>query len=472
MSTQEASTGAMPSFISAVANANDKYICTAKASDVGKVKIRYLLERQLKVPIFQRRYCWNKDQWSQLFDDVTSLIQQGKEVHSLGRITCAVSPAEGNRLLVIDGQQRNTTSTLLLAAIRDAAHQQPEGRALADELNGILMPDASGLQRWLQEKRCSSGKQAATVEEGECLDFMALLPTYCDRAPFFSAVLPPEAAVITDGLKWQRPLQAKKHFEEKLRALSVGELHLYADAVLTKLEWLFFPLDLTSNYGDGTDDLQVIFERLAIRDAAFCRPSRSSEFVGLGAADFVRNLLLGSFPTEAESIRMYEAHWLPMEMAAGLASQRTGMDAGTLLEKLLESFLKAQPKRPGSSLKPKPPSINAGLVGGPLYPRFRRWFSDTLNNTEEGETRDRADTLTKTVAVLVQLQSYASNHFASGNDKNLQRVREPELEQPLRQRCKMCRTSCPGSARKCLGCGMALLPPVPPGASGSERFSL
>mmetsp|Transcript_33090 Transcript_33090/g.77422 ORF Transcript_33090/g.77422 Transcript_33090/m.77422 type:complete len:468 (+) Transcript_33090:67-1470(+) len=460
MSSPQVGSHSGAGFIAAVAQANDKYICTAKADDVGKVNIRHLLSRQLKVPIFQRRYCWSKDQWNTLFDDVEAMINNGKEKHSLGRITCAVSAEDSSRILVIDGQQRNTTATLMLAAIRDTASARKESRELAESLNSILIPDIDAFHAWLRKKRIHKPNQAITVTEGECLNFVALLPTYCDRAPFFSAVLPLEAGVSAERCRWQRPLQAKAHFKEKFAQMSSEQLQCFAEAVLSKLEWLYFPIDLTSNYQDGTDNLQVIFERLAIRDAAFCRPSRSSEFVGLGAADFVRNLLLGSFPDEQESIKMYEDQWLPIESAAEATSERTGLSAGTLLEMMLENFLKAHPRRAEGGAC-KPPSINAALVGGPIYPRFRRWFTAAL---EEGEDQT-ADWQGRTIEILAQLKQYAMEQFARGNEGALRHGRptaNPSGKEPRRQTCKYCRTSSPGTAAKCHGCGMPLLPPVLP----------
>jgi len=81
----------------------------------------------------------------------------------------------------------------------------------------------------------------------------------------------------------------------------MATLNSLADVVLHKLEWLFFPISVNGVFeDDGTEDLQLIFERLAIRDATFCKPSRATEFASMGAADFVRNLLLGSFRCESD----------------------------------------------------------------------------------------------------------------------------------------------------------------------------
>jgi len=73
-----------------------------------------------KVPKYQRTYAWTKDQWSDLYYDITSLSED--EVHFLGSIV--VIPDEGHRIGInffrlVDGQQRLATLLIWLAAIRD-----------------------------------------------------------------------------------------------------------------------------------------------------------------------------------------------------------------------------------------------------------------------------------------------------------------------------------------------------------------
>ena len=100
-------------------------ICTAKGDDVRMVDVEYLLKQRLRIPIFQRRYCWYEEQWSTLLGDVCLVASGSKSKHALGRITCVLDSSCDGRLLVVDGQQRNTTCTLLLAAVRDVAASRP-----------------------------------------------------------------------------------------------------------------------------------------------------------------------------------------------------------------------------------------------------------------------------------------------------------------------------------------------------------
>jgi uncharacterized protein with ParB-like and HNH nuclease domain len=92
-----------------------------KAQDL---QFTQLLEgsKQFIIPIFQRTYSWEESHCQQLWDDI---VRVGKRAdldrHFIG---CAVYIPETNvdasipRWLVIDGQQRITTMTLLLLALK------------------------------------------------------------------------------------------------------------------------------------------------------------------------------------------------------------------------------------------------------------------------------------------------------------------------------------------------------------------
>ncbi|OLT10234.1 hypothetical protein BJF77_00425 [Kocuria sp. CNJ-770] len=84
-------------------------------------------ENQYLVPLYQRPYQWGKAQWSVLWQDIVQLTEDIKEDpssnHFIGSLVLA--PYAGNvaggltRHLVVDGQQRLTTLTILLVAIHD-----------------------------------------------------------------------------------------------------------------------------------------------------------------------------------------------------------------------------------------------------------------------------------------------------------------------------------------------------------------
>lgn len=85
---------------------------------------------QFVIPIYQRNYSWTADQCRQLWSD---LMRAGRDekvnAHFIGSIVYVErglsSVTSQEALLVIDGQQRLTTSTLLIAAL--AKHFEVKG---------------------------------------------------------------------------------------------------------------------------------------------------------------------------------------------------------------------------------------------------------------------------------------------------------------------------------------------------------
>ena len=81
-------------------------------------------EKQNLVPLFQRPYSWKRSHWQTVWDDV--MVQYDLEdnsTHFMGAIVSVPArsvPVGVNKYLIIDGQQRLTTVSLLLCALRDA----------------------------------------------------------------------------------------------------------------------------------------------------------------------------------------------------------------------------------------------------------------------------------------------------------------------------------------------------------------
>ncbi|WP_231212697.1 DUF262 and DUF1524 domain-containing protein [Helicobacter pylori] len=86
-------------------------------------------KNQLVIPIYQRVYSWEKEQCKQLWDDIIKIGGDDKmDGHFIGSILYVLDSIthSGNVLLIIDGQQRLTTITLLLAALRDRLNDEDE----------------------------------------------------------------------------------------------------------------------------------------------------------------------------------------------------------------------------------------------------------------------------------------------------------------------------------------------------------
>jgi len=239
--------------------------------------------------------------------------------------------------------------------------------------------------------------------------------------------------------------------------MCASDLASLANAVLFGLQWLLFPITIQGN-ADGTEDLQVIFERLAQRDATFCKPHRATEFADMGAADFVRN----SFRDEATAVSVYKARWLPMEQAAATyassvfvaakakvaattpvirqrcpsssgnthtikGSSNTGSGGGKVdgsvgregglagaLEAMLEIFLLEQPEAhlyPNDNAAAMGGGVSQVYVGGHLYSRFRAWLTAALRAslvTQEDIAKTSVDGRVTSAAAISDAETHTT----------------------------------------------------------------
>ena len=149
--------------------------------------LKELLEgtKQYQVPLYQRTYSWSKDQHERLWSDLVLLAedrQANREAtHFLGSVVLAPSPSNGptgvHRYLVVDGQQRLTTLSILLAAIRDhrAATEGPQHR---DRINEQYLEN-----KWEEESAR-----------------LKLSPTQADRESYRACIRQTSSAGSADGV--------------------------------------------------------------------------------------------------------------------------------------------------------------------------------------------------------------------------------------------------------------------------------
>jgi len=416
-------------------NTNDKNLCLMDA----------IIPIKFHVPIFQRRYCWTETQWQTLLMDAATATTSSDDFHSLGRLTCTnlstlpIRPEQqqqqeekvddtrnkaSGRSIILDGQQRFTTVTLLLAAIRDALWKRQQRfmeknlpflenpTQIMDEIDQILFPDQEDYQQWLNT--------SPKLEEGIELNFAKLIPTYCDRWSYYSAILPKHLQISNrlmvqdNDTAFRRPLVAKDYYDAVLCTFSNGELLNLLDGIYHKLTMLLFPMEFATGRDDATQDPMVVYERLAIRDATFCTPRRSDEHVTMSGLDMIRNAMLGTFEQEADAMKFYQSYWLPMEQMAAtfVGDKNTGTtvvdddhhqdhpqqeEDRNNMQSMMRAFLDQE------SLDHEEEKLEEGTVGGLLYVRFQLWqdrYSATFTTTEssssleaEQATRQQGETI-------------------------------------------------------------------------------
>ncbi len=236
---------------------------------------RYLLnllegtKTRFVIPVYQRNYDWHIEQCKQLFDDLEDLVVQGGESHFFGSI---VSKADGDIRVVIDGQQRITTSYLLLLALvrqlRDGVIAS-EDENLADMINEEYLID-----KWHKSDRKLKLK---LIKD--------------DQAAF-------EAIYVSDEKKFIQDSNVTQNYLYFCRR--IAKSFLDADQLRSAIEKLMI-IDIKL---DKEDDAQRIFESL------------NSTGLDLSEGDKIRNfILMGLEPNDQEEC--YEKYWNEIEKNTG-----------------------------------------------------------------------------------------------------------------------------------------------------------
>ena len=232
--------------------------------------------KQFVIPIYQRTYSWSKPQCEQLWNDI---IKAGSDENIPGHFIGSVVYIEKgiyqvssvNQLLVIDGQQRLTTLSLLLMAL---AKYFEEKEGTPDKTKKRLM------------------NYYLLNSEEEDLQKYKLYLTQTDKETYFSFLeekdLPKEYS--------PRVVENYKYFEE-----SIKKSNLEPEEILNGIHKLFIvDVSLDRNY----DNPQLIFESL------------NSTGLDLSQADLIRNyILMGQEPKLQEEL--YKKYWFPMEQSYG-----------------------------------------------------------------------------------------------------------------------------------------------------------
>ncbi|WRG43599.1 DUF262 and DUF1524 domain-containing protein [Helicobacter pylori] len=100
--------------------------------DAGAITLLGFFEEnqnnQFVIPIYQRLYSWEKEQCKQLWDDIIKIGGNDKmNGHFIGSILYVLDgKTPSSPLLIIDGQQRLTTITLLFIALRNHSSEEVE----------------------------------------------------------------------------------------------------------------------------------------------------------------------------------------------------------------------------------------------------------------------------------------------------------------------------------------------------------
>ena len=231
---------------------------------------------QLTIPIFQRTYSWPFEQCQQLWNDIIRVGKNPKvNAHFIGSIVYVEkdlsSMANPSTLVVIDGQQRLTTSSILLEAL---------ARAVSDgePVDGF---SAAKIRQYYLVNPLESGERhhKLLLSQNDKTTLLAL----AGQQP-----IPADASVrVMENFNFftQRITELKGDFEALCQGLSKL---MIVEVVLQR----------------GQDNPQLIFE------------SMNSTGLALSQADLIRNYVLMDHEPD-EQTRLYHNYWRPMEELFG-----------------------------------------------------------------------------------------------------------------------------------------------------------
>jgi len=100
---------------------------------------------QFIIPIYQRQYSWTHSQCEQLLKDIVHAGSTNLEAHFIGSVVYVerglYSHSDVPQLLIIDGQQRLTSTTLLIAALTREIQKR-----INDGIENVVYPTPFKLQ--------------------------------------------------------------------------------------------------------------------------------------------------------------------------------------------------------------------------------------------------------------------------------------------------------------------------------------
>ena len=170
---------------------------------------------EMSMPPYQRSYSWDKEEAQELLSDLLQASESGN-AHFIGAIVL-VREAE-NGLLIVDGQQRLTTLTIILAALRDLESDKKR----AEQLHALIADDKNGL-----------------IDNGVA---WRISLNHVDGAYFRAAVQVKDATTkqeveenVGDSESQKRMATNTKALFDRLNNLSTGERRKLADTIQTRL---------------------------------------------------------------------------------------------------------------------------------------------------------------------------------------------------------------------------------------------
>ncbi len=227
-------------------------------------------DKKFIIPVYQRAYSWKKQNCELLFKDLMDVYEKDYPTHFFGGIVYISNEVAGfHEYIIIDGQQRMTTISVLLIAIRNYITDKQI------EVAGVN-PDKITRAYLKDEYASDENKLKLKLIEGDSKVYQCLVD---NKTPEDTSCL----------------YENYKYFYKEISDLSTEKIKGLYDSIL-KLQ--IVNISLYPNIGD---DPQLIFESL------------NSTGVSLDEADKIRNYVLMNMGAE-EQEKIYKQYWEVLEI--------------------------------------------------------------------------------------------------------------------------------------------------------------
>lgn len=224
------------------------------------------------IPVYQRNYDWTQSQCTQLINDIFEIGADPEcKTHFIGGIVFVHDDvflsSSIKELIIIDGQQRLTTITLIYIALYQLA-KQLNNFHLADEINETYL-----INKYAPEK-----------------DKLKLKPTENNEVALRNLLIEENDGFFKE---YSRIIDNFNYFKGRI----TEDNYQFVIEGLAKLMFVEISLSLT------TDDPQKIFESL------------NSTGLDLSQADLIRNYILMGLSSSDQN-KIYSSYWQPIEQLA------------------------------------------------------------------------------------------------------------------------------------------------------------
>jgi uncharacterized protein with ParB-like and HNH nuclease domain/predicted transport protein len=247
---------------------------------------------KLRIPIYQRKYSWNLKQCKELWKDIIEVGKSNEESnHFIGSVVYIREkhsfPGELDTYLVIDGQQRITTISLILCALCDYLKENP------------IRDYTKLFEYYLINSK----------ENGE--DKYNLLLTKDDKKSYIKLL---DSISSHNKLSFDKndSIRIRENYEFFREEIEKEDFNTFYNGIF---RLIFVQIDLER----GKDNPQLIFESL------------NSTGLELNRADLIRNYILMDLDNK-EQERLYTNYWYKIE-------SRFNHEKSTLLDDFIRHYL-------------------------------------------------------------------------------------------------------------------------------------